>query len=532
MAEAREEEGEEESEILEEPGEVPLTLYMPPSLRGLPLAVRAFVENGARAFGCDVAYPLMSSLAVAASLIGLARRIRLKRGWTEPAALWTCTIARSGALKSPPAFAAVQPLFRIEGREREAFEKQHAEWKKRDLVYQAALTKWKRKPHGGDPPAEPSRPIERRRVTSDCTLERLAELLSDNPRGVLVFFDELHAWLGSFDAYRHGRGGDVAKWESLYSGAPLRVDRKATDPATGRRSAICLERAVVSLHGCIPPDVLKRKLTPDVLDGGLFARLLVAFPPPAPGLWTDHEIAPDVEAAYRDVLERLATLELGRDAEGNPEPVDLDVSREGKAVFRAWVDSWAEKTSDLDGPIGAAAGKVRGVVARLALVVHLATWAESGAPEPGPVTEDAIRTGIALAEWFWREARRTYRAVLGRGATLPAKLLRLVRWVEAHGGEAKPHEVARGMRDHKGDADHAERDLMALVAHKLAVIVPAEGAATGRPPAPLFRLVSMGSCLLNAKISAQNRTLGDTTQDESLNDPIAEDPEELVEWTR
>jgi hypothetical protein len=66
-----------------------------------PEPIRAYVSQGALALGCDPAYLALPALAVAASAIGNTRTIRLKRGWEEPAIVWSAIVGDSGTLKSP-----------------------------------------------------------------------------------------------------------------------------------------------------------------------------------------------------------------------------------------------------------------------------------------------------------------------------------------------------------------------------------------------------------------------------------------------
>jgi hypothetical protein len=50
----------------------------------------------------------------------------------------------------------------------------------------------------------PREPKPRRHKTEDATVEKLSELLMENPRGILLHRDELSGWLRSLD--KQGRG--------------------------------------------------------------------------------------------------------------------------------------------------------------------------------------------------------------------------------------------------------------------------------------------------------------------------------------
>jgi hypothetical protein len=63
---------------------------------------------------------------------------------------------------------------------------------------------------------EPESPVLERVVTGDVTIEKLAALLEDNPKGLLVSRDELGGWLASFTRYKGGAGGsDLPNWLEL-----------------------------------------------------------------------------------------------------------------------------------------------------------------------------------------------------------------------------------------------------------------------------------------------------------------------------
>ena len=90
-------------------------------------------------------------------------------------------------------------------------------------------------------------------VVSDATVEAMAAVLADNPRGVLNAWDELSGWLGGFDRYATGNGSsDASAWLSMHDGETLIVDRK-----TGQRVTI-VPLASVSITGGIQPAILAR----------------------------------------------------------------------------------------------------------------------------------------------------------------------------------------------------------------------------------------------------------------------------------
>ena len=107
-----------------------------------------------------------------------------------------------------------------------------------------------KKDRDGDPPQQP---VCERVIVSDTTVEALAPLLQANPRGLLLFRDEIAGWLNSMGQYKNGRGDDQAKWLEVHGARALRIDRK-----TGDDHFIYVERAAVSVVGGIQPGILRR----------------------------------------------------------------------------------------------------------------------------------------------------------------------------------------------------------------------------------------------------------------------------------
>jgi hypothetical protein len=247
--------------------------YRPFRTDALPEPLRAYVVQAAQALGCDPAFLALPVLAVVASVIGNSRTARLKRGWDEPCVVWSAIIGDSGTLKSPAYLKAVGYLFRLQKQLLQDFRAQHDQYAEDLAAYRAA--KRTASKAGDGPGAPPQAPAMRRVVCSDCTIEKLAEVLEDNPRGTLVARDELAGWLGSFTRYKGKQGGsDLPAWLEMHRAGTVVVDRK-----TGDRPTLYVPHAAVSVTGGIQPGVLARSLSADFLDAGLGARLLLAMPP-------------------------------------------------------------------------------------------------------------------------------------------------------------------------------------------------------------------------------------------------------------
>lgn len=449
----------------------------------LPEPIRGFVTEAAKAIGCDASYIALPLLSGLASAIGNTHRIALKRGWTEPAIVWTAIVGDSGTAKSPALELGLRP---IRKRQHDAM-KEHAEAMKQHAdalaMHERDAAHWKKSKSDTPPPSKPEAPIADRCWTDDATTEALAVLLQQNPRGLLMVRDELAGWF-NFDRYAGGKGGgDAAKWLEMFGGRPMVVDRK-----TG--GTLYVPRAAVSIAGGIQPETLRRALGQEHRDNGLAARLLLTCPPRKPKRWTEADVNANTEAAVALVFDRLFGLTPETDDDGDERPRLVTLADDGK---RAWVTFYNEHAGEqvnLSGDEAAAWSKLEGYAARLALVVHLTRWAAGDATlrDASRVDEASIAAGVVLARWFGDEARRVY-AILGESDE-GRESRRLVEWIDRKGGTATVRDLTRGPREYRGDPERAAKALGELVAAGVGRWEVDDHAGGRGRPADRFRLLS------------------------------------------
>jgi hypothetical protein len=246
----------------------------------LPEPIRSLVTAGAEAMSCDPANIALPALAVSAALIGNSRVLLLKHGWTEPSVVWAAVVAESGTTKSPAQKLATAEVYRLQREMLELYDQERRQFEATKAEMEAKLRQAKKE---GKPPDEalPDPPKPGRLVTTDTTLEKLGQLLADNPRGMLVCRDELRAWLGSFTRYKGSSdSSDLPAWLEFFRAETAVIDRK-----TGDRPTLFIPRAAVSVCGTVQPGTLGRSLTMERLEAGLAARLLLAMPPAKVKVW-------------------------------------------------------------------------------------------------------------------------------------------------------------------------------------------------------------------------------------------------------
>lgn len=432
----------------------------------LPEPIRSFVREGAKAIGCDASYIALPLLSGLASAIGNTHRIALKRGWAEPAIVWTAIVGESGTMKTPAFKLAMKAIRKAQADAFKEHDAARSEWEAQHLRHEAEMTGWKRqavKGHGdpGDPPEKPAPPIARRYIVSDTTTEALAPILLGNPRGVLLARDELAGWLGSFDRYtKAGKAGaDSAHWLSMHNGEAMTIDRKTGIPPT-----IHVPSASVSIAGGIQPGILARALGQEHFESGMAARVLYAMPPRKARRWTEADVDAATEAAVAAVFDRLFGLTPETDDDDDDRPRLVTLTDDGKSAWVTFYNEHAGEQVNLSGDEAAAWSKLEGYAARLALVIHLTRSAagDTTLRDCSRVDEASIAAGVVLARWFGDEARRVYAILSESGGD--RKNRRLEEWIEQRRGPVTVRDVTRGLREFRGDPEGAAKALDDLVA--------------------------------------------------------------------
>ena len=112
---------------------------------------------------------------------------------------------------------------------------------------------------------------------------------------------------------------------------------------------------------------------------------------------------------------RLLALDMLEDEKGQPQPVDISLTPQGKQAWIAFYNAHAVEQAEMTGELAAAWSKLEGYAARFALLVHLirAESSDTTLADVGAVDEQSIAAGVALSRWFGDEAARVYGIIGG-----------------------------------------------------------------------------------------------------------------------
>ncbi|GEQ96636.1 hypothetical protein JCM17844_02730 [Iodidimonas gelatinilytica] len=398
----------------------------------LPPALAHWVEATSEATSAPRDYVAASLFAVSASLIGNSRTIFAFGQWTQSPILWFALVGAPSAGKSPAMRPIMQTMKAIEAEYGDVLQQdlrdyettkqeallKHEAWAK---ACKDAVAKGQPAPRLPEDAMEPQAPEHKRLMVTDATIEALCRALPANPRGLLIYRDELAGWLSNFDRYNGTRGGDRAFWLEAYEGGTYSIDR-----VKNGEKPIFIPYLGTSILGGIQPDRLKKLLLSGD-DDGLNARFLYVCPDPVkrrvPKGPPCHEI-------LETTLRRLEGLKMGTNDQGKPAPITLKMAQEAQAIFNPWWEAVADRA-----PMGRLAGwwgKIEGRALRLALTLSMLDWAADSlkGPEPTDISASAMQRALRLLEdYFWPMAQRAFGEADGQSSDPIA--LRIARHIEA-----------------------------------------------------------------------------------------------------
>ncbi|MBM3458369.1 MAG: DUF3987 domain-containing protein [Armatimonadetes bacterium] len=483
-----------ESENFEWPEPQPLPDALPPvepfEPALLPEAFRPWIEDIAQRMQCPPDFPAVGAMVALAAVVGrqLALRPKLADDWTVVPNLWGAVVGRPGLLKTPALQEVRRPLDRLEAQAREQFEEEMKDFEADALVVEAqqknAKEQVRKALKSGQDPHEVARaaagtegepPRRRRYLVHDPTVEKLGEILRDNPRGVLVFRDELTGFLRTMD--REGHEGDRAFYLEAWNG----TGRYSYDRIG--RGTIDVDAACISILGGIQPGPLSVYMAKAAGGGGdddgLVQRFQLVVWPDLPGAWCNVDRPPDGEARRRayGVFERLDGLD--------PAAVGAEIPQEGglpflrfapaaQEVFTEWRTELEHRlrSGDLPPMMEGHLAKYRSLIPSLALLIHLA---DVGA---GPVGETALRRACGWGEYLESHARRVYTPALAPASTAAQALAGRIRCGDLE-REFALRDVQRPQWSGLSSREEIVRGLELLEA--LDWVRPSEEPTAGRP---------------------------------------------------
>lgn len=461
----------------------------------LPPALREWVEDIAHRMCCPLDFTAAAAVVALSSLIGTQLTIKPKSrdDWTVVPNLWGGVVGEPSTLKTPSLSEVIKPLDRLATEARKKFDGQlqrfHAEQATAEAqkkVYQSQEQERLKGKTVSNPvayPNSPSCPTERRYMTSDATVEKLGELLNENPTGLLQFRDELTGLLSGWE--RSGREQDRAFYLEAWNGSGgFTVDRIS-------RGTMHVKNVCVSLLGSIQPAKLSGYLqaaTGYDNDGFVQRLQLVVYPDKT--TWAYVDMTPDTQARNRayalfEQIDKGEFSRLGQPADEYNKFAYTRFDDAAQAVFKDWLTRL--ETVVLPGESGLLAEhltKYRSLMPSIALVFHVVNCFDAQAAT-ALVSVEAATMAVRWCAYLESHARRIYGLLDTISVEGADRLLKEIRSGRLASGFKVREVVQRGW-SHLKTTEQVNAAIAELVSRHWLREQVSDLSSTGRPEAATY----------------------------------------------
>lgn len=509
--------------------------YQPFPVEHFPSVLRNYVTAGAKSLRCDPAFIALPLLVVVASLVGASRVLRTTKNWKVPAILWGVVIAESGSMKSPAMKLATGPIYKLQAKAharnkevREAYALRKAVYDTRMKEYIKELAK-----ADGPPPDEPEKPDEPRiidKIVGDVTLERLAYIIKNNPKGIPIIRDELSGVIGNLNKYSGSKGSDESTILECYSLGTMQVHRKH-DPCD-----MLVPNAATSIGGNTQPKTYQRMMDSNYRESGLMSRFLKVYPPRTVKKFPGEGISDEIEEALVTLIESLDELQPMETEAGEYEPVSIYLTPEAHQAYEKFFQWHNAEAFTKTGDLSAEWSKLEEIPLRLSLIFHCIECV-TRSQKTERVSSKTMHNAIHIAEWFKNESLRVYRlfdSEEGIKETPQQQLQkRLIRFIRGKGGKVSIRKVQQGIKSIT-TANESEAALNDLVRDGVGEWVNTPTKNQGRPTR-VFQLFTRSTGLRSTNQTESSDLLESvdrsTEDDDSQQNPESESMPEQTEDT-
>lgn len=398
----------------------------------LPASIGPWCFDAAHRMQCPVDFIAVAAITMMGSLIGRQLTVRPKARdyWSVKPNIWACLVGQPAAMKSPALKEARRFVDRLDREAGTAYVTATTEYERQKAVYEIKVDCLKKQARQEDNEVKrerllagmfdkPEQPTRLRYYSQDGTVERLQELLQENPRGLLLLRDELVGFLRGLD--KPGQEGSRAFFLEAWEGdGRFHVDR------IGRGSkmvdGLCIGVLGNATPGGMSDYVLDAMGTGEGADGLLQRFSLIAFPD-ITSRFDYVDRAPDSEAA--DMAEsafnrcdKIDIEKIGAECYEDSLPF-LHFDNQAQKYFEEWYcDLVSYCRGDNEHPaIAAHLLKFSKMVPALSLIFHIADG------EHGPIPGEQFLRSAAWADYAGAHARRLYESAFNDGAINGASVL-------------------------------------------------------------------------------------------------------------
>jgi len=279
-----------------------------------------FAYKFANALHVDPEETISLMLAILSAAIGNSVRVSPKAGYEVSLFIWLILIAPSGHGKSPIMKKLLEPLNELEA--------------KANKEYEASLIKYKEqfKKAKTERIALLEKPKLKSYLVADTTVEALADIFKHNPRGVLIYQDEISGLILGLNQYKRGKGNDRQHYLELFNSASWKIDRKYESQFISNTGA--------AIIGGIQPKIVPKVFSQHAFDDGLLPRFLILNIDPKPLRFSRESITEKDSSYWSSLLYNCYGIPLSYDDNGFVNPKRLILSDEALDLYEEFYNEY------------------------------------------------------------------------------------------------------------------------------------------------------------------------------------------------
>lgn len=343
---------------------------------------RDLVWAMARAYECHTDIVMGGVLASVATMIGKKVYIKYNDMKDYPANYF-CIVAPSGSNKTAPINYLLRPL---QQRDSQQYD-----------IYTMQLAEWQQSHKKGD---ETGKPTYVQTVLNDCTPEAMLRALYVNGDGCMVHADEIHSFLANLD--RYNKGDSSSQLLSIWSGVPLTVTRKGSEP-------IRIAEPNLTILGGIQPKIFGQVYGKYINGSGFFGRWLYIYPQHPHINIQRQPLGDENRMHWRDLCQWVMQLS----------PTEVRLSDDAQSILDAFISSRKKmvREEETDPDMTEYLCKSQIHVWKLAVLAHVLR-AEPGEDLPLYISGATMQYAVQLAQVLENNAFRVLKLVRSRGQSV------------------------------------------------------------------------------------------------------------------
>ena len=352
-----------------------------------PIQIQTIIHDFNKYLHYPVEFTTVSILGLTSATLGNSVELEVVPTWRETAILFIAMVQNRGHMKSHPMQQIFKPLFDKEAEFIKQFKEDNEEFKQKFQQY-------KEDKKNGIEGEEPEPPIQKRISVTKFSPEVLYKIHEENPKGLVIWNDELKNWFGTFNQY--SKNADEQMYCTMFNGGHLQRD-------TVSHGNQYIPKSFISIIGGIQPKEMTDFINQNT-ENGLIDRVLFSYPeyltmPDFP----ENEIPLSTVESWQSIYECLynkfafSSLEEIEVVRYTPEALEL---------VKNWSNKITEESnSDIGNVVfGGIVSKAKTIVHRLAMILEALQGSCDGVLNVGSVGSKAVEGATALCEYFIDEA--------------------------------------------------------------------------------------------------------------------------------